>query len=128
MRQCGCAAEVLCTAPHRCVLPAASSLAFTGTGGVQGKLEVRTLAGTGAAADKEEDVVQKIPFLLLSLDLPPARLFQDALESDIIPQARSPPALPTSRRSLSHASPHCLQPASGLDHVRVAGMSARTIV
>lgn len=53
---------------------------------LQGKLEVRTLAGTGAAAESAEDVVQKVPFLLLSLDLPPARLFQDAMERNIIPQ------------------------------------------
>jgi hypothetical protein len=47
---------------------------------------VRTLAGTGSASAKEKDEVKKLPFLLLSLDLPPARLFQDAMETNIIPQ------------------------------------------
>jgi hypothetical protein len=55
---------------------------------VQGKLEVTTLAGTGTAADKEDDVVETKPFFLLSLDLPPARLFQDAMQEQIIPQVR----------------------------------------
>lgn len=49
-----------------------------------------TLAGTGAAAQSETDVTARVPFLVLSLDLPPARLFQDALDANIIPQARAP--------------------------------------
>jgi hypothetical protein len=55
---------------------------------LQGQLEVTTKAGTGAAADSNEDVVQNVPYLMLALDLPPARLFQDAMEANIIPQAR----------------------------------------
>lgn len=57
---------------------------------VQGQLEVTTLAGTGKAAERGEDVVERVPFFMLSLDLPQARLFQDAMEKDIIPQARPP--------------------------------------
>ena len=52
---------------------------------VQGKLEVRTKTGKGA---EEKEDVQKVPFLMLALDLPPARLFQDAMEANIIPQVR----------------------------------------
>jgi U4/U6.U5 tri-snRNP-associated protein 2 len=55
---------------------------------LQGQLEVTTLAGTGVAADRQEDVVERKPFFMLSLDLPPARLFQDALDKDIIQQVR----------------------------------------
>jgi hypothetical protein len=53
---------------------------------LQGQLEVTTLAGTGDASQSVEDVVKKVPFFMLSLDLPAARLFQDAMEKDIIPQ------------------------------------------
>lgn len=52
----------------------------------QGKLEVTTLAGTGKAADSDTDVVDRVPFLQLAVDLPPARLFQDVMEKNIIPQ------------------------------------------
>ena len=55
---------------------------------VQGKLEITTIAGTGAAANSSENLVQRVPFLTLALDLPPARLFQDQMEHNIIPQAR----------------------------------------
>lgn len=58
---------------------------------MQGQLEVTTLAGTGAAASREEDLVETKPFFLLSLDLPPARLFQDAMQEQIIPQVHSAP-------------------------------------
>jgi hypothetical protein len=53
---------------------------------LQGQLEVATLAGTGEASAATEDIVKKVPFFMLSLDLPAARLFQDAMEKDIIPQ------------------------------------------
>mmetsp|Transcript_4482 Transcript_4482/g.9640 ORF Transcript_4482/g.9640 Transcript_4482/m.9640 type:complete len:537 (-) Transcript_4482:876-2486(-) len=54
----------------------------------QGELEVTTEAGTGKgkAASASEDVVERLPFLLLGLDLPPAPLFKDVLEKNIIPQ------------------------------------------
>lgn len=54
----------------------------------QGELEVTTLAGTGkgAAATSKEDVVERVPFLLMGLELPPTPLFKDALEKNIIPQ------------------------------------------
>lgn len=54
----------------------------------QGELEVTTLAGTGKgkAATSETDVVERVPFLLLGLDLPPTPLFKDAMEKNIIPQ------------------------------------------
>ena len=58
---------------------------------VQGQLEVTTRAGTGKAArpnaqGRVEDVVDSVPFMLLGLDLPPAPLYKDALERNIIPQ------------------------------------------
>lgn len=54
----------------------------------QGELEVTTLAGTGKgkAAAAADDVVERVPFLLLGLDLPAAPLFKDAMEKNIIPQ------------------------------------------
>ncbi|KAI8475879.1 MAG: ubiquitin-specific protease 39 [Monoraphidium minutum] len=54
----------------------------------QGELEVTTLAGTGKgkAAGSESDVVERLPFLLLGLDLPATPLFKDAMEKNIIPQ------------------------------------------
>ena len=47
-----------------------------------------TLAGTGKgkAAAAASDVVERVPFLLLGLDLPPTPLFKDAMEKNIIPQ------------------------------------------
>jgi hypothetical protein len=57
----------------------------------QGELEVTTLAGTGKgkAAASETDVTERVPFLLLALDLPPTPLFKDAMEKNIIPQVGS---------------------------------------
>ena len=52
----------------------------------QGQLQITTLAGTGKAADSKVDIVETVPFLQLALDLPPARLFQDVMEKNIIPQ------------------------------------------
>lgn len=57
----------------------------------QGELEITTLAGTGKAAQPNaqgelKDVVDKVPFMVLGLDLPPAPLYKDALEKNIIPQ------------------------------------------
>lgn len=54
----------------------------------QGQLEVTTLAGTGKgkAATSAEDIVEKVPFLLLRLDLPPTPVFKDAMERTVIPQ------------------------------------------
>ncbi|KAL6762204.1 ubiquitin-specific protease 39 [Haematococcus lacustris] len=54
----------------------------------QGELEVVTEKGTGKgkAASAQADVVERVPFLLLGLDLPPAPLFKDTLEKNIIPQ------------------------------------------
>eukprot|EP00882_Tetradesmus_deserticola_P016393 GHRQ01017507.1.p1 GENE.GHRQ01017507.1~~GHRQ01017507.1.p1 ORF type:complete len:341 (+),score=125.54 GHRQ01017507.1:377-1399(+) len=56
----------------------------------QGELEVTTLAGTGKgkAATATEDVVERLPFLLMGLELPATPLFKDALEKNIIPQVR----------------------------------------
>ena len=34
------------------------------------------------------DVVERVPFLSLGLDLPPAPLYKDVMEKNIIPQAR----------------------------------------
>ncbi len=57
----------------------------------QGELEVTTLAGTGKgtkAAASGSDVTEAVPFLLLGIELPPAPLFKDVLEKNIIPQVR----------------------------------------
>ncbi|CAG9465643.1 unnamed protein product [Pedinophyceae sp. YPF-701] len=55
---------------------------------LQGELEVTTEAGTGTgeAATSATDVVRRVPFLTLGLDLPPAPLFKDVMEENIIPQ------------------------------------------
>jgi hypothetical protein len=57
---------------------------------LQGELEVTTEAGSGKgkAAGSSEDVVERLPFLLLGLDLPPPPLFKDVMEKNIIPQVR----------------------------------------
>ncbi|CAL8469242.1 g8783 [Coccomyxa elongata] len=57
----------------------------------QGELEITTEAGTGKAAlpnaqGEVTDLVERVPFLMLALDLPPAPLYKDALEKNIIPQ------------------------------------------
>ena len=54
----------------------------------QGELEVTTERGTGKgkASTAEADIVERVPFLLLALDLPAAPLFKDVLEKNIIPQ------------------------------------------
>ena len=57
----------------------------------QGELEITVEAGTGKAAapnaqGEVRDVVERVPFLMLALDLPPAPLYKDALEKNIIPQ------------------------------------------
>lgn len=44
--------------------------------------------GKGKAATSPTNVVERMPFLLLGLDLPPAPLFKDTLEKNIIPQVR----------------------------------------
>ena len=58
----------------------------------QGELEITTEAGTGKAkepnaAGQATDVVDRVPFLFLGLDLPPAPLYKDVMETNIIPQA-----------------------------------------
>ena len=58
---------------------------------LQGELEITTEAGTGKAAQpgpdgQLRDHVERMPFLMLALDLPPAPLYKDVLEKDIIPQ------------------------------------------
>lgn len=42
--------------------------------------------GAGTAADATEDLVDRVPFLVIAMDLPPAPLYKDALEKNIIPQ------------------------------------------
>ena len=58
---------------------------------VQGELEVTTEAGTGKAkepnaAGQVTNVVERVPFLFLGLDLPAAPLYKDVMETNIIPQ------------------------------------------
>lgn len=66
--------------------------------GFQGELEITTEAGSGKAAQpgpdgQLRDHVERMPFLMLALDLPPAPLYKDALEKDIIPQVPNLPLL-----------------------------------
>lgn len=56
------------------------------TASLQGELEVVTEAGTGRAKDASTDLVERLPFLMLALDLPPAPLYKDTLERVTIPQ------------------------------------------
>lgn len=63
---------------------------------LQGELEVTTEAGTGKAkepnaAGQLQDVVDRVPFLFLGLDLPPAPLYKDVMETNIIPQVAGCP-------------------------------------
>ena len=51
---------------------------------MQGELEITAEAG----ADGQAPAPQRTPFLMLGLDLPPAPLYKDALERNIIPQVR----------------------------------------
>jgi hypothetical protein len=37
----------------------------------------------------QADIVERLPFLLMGLELPPTPLFKDALEKNIIPQVSS---------------------------------------
>jgi hypothetical protein len=39
-------------------------------------------------AQATEDMVEKMPFLMLGLDLPPAPLYKDSMEKNIIPQVQ----------------------------------------
>lgn len=62
---------------------------------VQGELEVTTEAGTGktkepGADGQVSDVVDRVPFLFLGLDLPAAPLYKDVMETNIIPQVQDP--------------------------------------
>lgn len=57
----------------------------------QGELEITTEAGSGKAkeanaAGQVTDVVDRVPFLFLGLDLPAAPLYKDVMETNIIPQ------------------------------------------
>lgn len=67
-----------------------SVLTWSPRGAAQGELEVTTEKGTGKgrAAKAQEDVVERVPFLILALDLPPPPLFKDIMEKNIIPQVR----------------------------------------
>lgn len=58
---------------------------------LQGELEITTEAGTGKAREpgadgQVSDVVDRVPFLFLGLDLPAAPLYKDVMETNIIPQ------------------------------------------
>lgn len=70
---------------------------------MQGQLEITTLKGTGAAAAASEDLVERKPFFMLTLELPQARLFQDAVDKDIIPQVRPSPSAPVVSVACGHA-------------------------
>ena len=60
----------------------------------QGELEITTEGGSGKAkegnaAGQVTDVVDRVPFLFLGLDLPAAPLYKDVMETNIIPQVLS---------------------------------------
>jgi hypothetical protein len=55
----------------------------------QGELEITAEAGPGGAPGAKPAPPVRTPFLMLGLDLPPAPLYKDALERNIIPQARA---------------------------------------
>jgi hypothetical protein len=66
----------------------------------------------GKAVDAEgkplaADLVEQVPFLVLSMDLPPAPLYKDALERNIIPQVRC--VLQCSGACPSQKSAHCFK-------------------
>ena len=76
----------------------------------QGELQITTLAGTGRAAAPDQagraaDLVERVPFLMLALDLPPAPLYKDALEKNIIPQARAAGRDPVPGCGCAHRCP-----------------------
>ena len=55
----------------------------------QGQVQIKTYKAAKADTDADIDVqTQLTPFLYLTVDVPPAPLFRDALERNIIPQAR----------------------------------------
>lgn len=57
------------------------------TDALQGELEAVTEAGSGKAAESTEDITDRLPFLMLGLDLPPSPLYKDSLGEKItIPQ------------------------------------------
>ena len=61
---------------------------------LQGELEITTEAGSGKAKEPNaggqvSDVVDRVPFLFLGLDLPAAPLYKDVMETNIIPQVPS---------------------------------------
>lgn len=43
---------------------------------------------SGFSPQAEEDLVERVPFLMLGLDLPPAPLYKDSMEKNIIPQVQ----------------------------------------
>jgi len=52
-------------------------------------VQIKTYKAAKADTDADIDVeTQLTPFLYLTVDVPPAPLFRDALERNIIPQAR----------------------------------------
>lgn len=48
-------------------------------------------AAPATSSRAHQDVVERIPFLMLALQLPPAPLFKDALEKIVIPQVSGAP-------------------------------------
>ena len=55
----------------------------------QGQVQIKTYKAAKADTDADIDVeTQMTPFLYLTVDVPPAPLFRDALERNIIPQVR----------------------------------------
>jgi hypothetical protein len=58
----------------------------------------------------QEDVVERVPFLLLGCELPPTPLFKDAMEKNIIPQVNHSTNLtPFSRELLGFCMACALQ-------------------
>ena len=64
---------------------------------MQGELEItKEVASAGLLAQANgltDTSVEKVPFFMLGLDLPPAPLYKDKDKKDIIPQVRPLPRL-----------------------------------
>mmetsp|Transcript_2778 Transcript_2778/g.4680 ORF Transcript_2778/g.4680 Transcript_2778/m.4680 type:complete len:374 (-) Transcript_2778:147-1268(-) len=58
------------------------------TDNLQGEIQVTTEKGSGKAKEATEDLIERVPFLMLGLDLPPAPLYKDSMEKNIIPQVQ----------------------------------------
>lgn len=108
LRMCAVGPAVLAARPLR---PPASQLHGSSTCRPNGFRDDAGKAVDAAGRPLAADLVEQVPFLVLSMDLPPAPLYKDALERNIIPQVQSEVAT----NSSLHSSVNCGYPRrSGL--------------